>query len=150
MDKIIELEINNFEKCNNIWNMDKNIDHKNKIYNDLVSGNRKTFVYVKDNEYIAEASLVFNKADEDYTIPNVRIYLSRVIVKKDFRGKGYGKKLMNYIIDYAKNNNYKEMSLGVDLDNYIAFKLYVDLGFTKIQYIGEDENGKYVKLIKNL
>ena len=60
------------------------------------------------------------------------------------------KKLMNYIIDYAKNNNYKEMSLGVDLDNYIAFKLYVDLGFTKIQYIGEDENGKYVKLIKNL
>ena len=53
MDKIIELEINNFEKCNNIWNMDKNIDHKNKIYNDLVSGNRKTFVYVKDNEYIA-------------------------------------------------------------------------------------------------
>ena len=82
MDKIIELEINNFEKCNNIWNMDKNIDHKNKIYNDLVSGNRKTFVYVKDNEYIAKASLVFNKADEDYTIPNVRIYLSRVIVKK--------------------------------------------------------------------
>ena len=162
MDKIIELEINKFEKCNNIWNMDKNIDHKNKIYNDLVSGNRKTFVYVKDNEYIAEASLVFNKADEDYTIPNVRIYLSRVIVKKDFRGKGYGKKLMNYIIDYAKNNNYKEISLGVDLDNYIAFKLYVDLdnyiafklyvdlGFTKIQYIGEDENGKYVKLIKNL
>ena len=69
---------------------------------------------------------------------------------------------MNYIIDYAKNNNYKEISLGVDLDNYIAFKLYVDLdnyiafklyvdlGFTKIQYIGEDENGKYVKLIKNL
>ena len=61
MDKIIELEINNFEKCNNIWNMDKNIDHKNKIYNDLVSGNRKTFVYVKDNEYIAEASLVLIK-----------------------------------------------------------------------------------------
>lgn len=57
---------------------------------------------------------------------------------------------MNYIIDYAKNNNYKEMSLRVDLDNYIAFKLYVDLEFTKIQYIGEDENGKYVKLIKNL
>ena len=54
MDKIIELEINNFEKCNNIWNMDKNIDHKNKIYNDLVSGNRKTFVYVKDNAKLIE------------------------------------------------------------------------------------------------
>lgn len=48
---------------------------------------------------------------------------------------------MNYIIKYAKNNNYKEMSLGVDLDNYIAFKLYVDLGFSKIQSIGEDKMG---------
>lgn len=57
---------------------------------------------------------------------------------------------MNYIIEYSKNNNYKEISLGVDLDNYIAFKLYVDLGFNKIQYIGEDKNGKYVKLIKNI
>lgn len=57
---------------------------------------------------------------------------------------------MNYIIDYAKDNNYKEISLGVDLDNYIAFKLYVDLGFIKIQYIGEDENRKYIKLIKSL
>lgn len=150
MEKIIELDIKNFEKCNNIWNMDKNKEHKDKIYNELLNKNRKTFVYVKDDEYIAEASLVFNKEDEDYTIPGKRIYLSRIIVKKDFRGKGYGKKLMNNIIEYAKKENYEEMSLGVNLDNYIAFKLYVDLGFTKIQYIGEDSDGKYVKLIKKL
>ena len=57
---------------------------------------------------------------------------------------------MNYAIEYAKSKEYKEISLGVNLDNYIAFKLYVDLGFTKIQYIGEDSDRKYVKLIKNL
>ena len=57
---------------------------------------------------------------------------------------------MNYVIDYAKRNNYEELSLGVNLDNYIALKLYVNLGFTKIQYIGEDSDGKYVKLIKKL
>ena len=150
MEKIIELDIKNFEKCNNIWNMDKNKEHKDKIYNELLNKNRKTFVYVEDDEYIAEASLVFDKEDEDYTIPGKRIYLSRIVVKKDFRGKGYGKKLMNNIIEYAKKENYEEMSLGVNLDNYIAFKLYVDLGFTKIQYIGEDSDGKYVKLIKKL
>lgn len=150
MGKIIELDIKNFEKCNNIWNMDKNKEHKDKIYNELLNKNRKTFVYVKDDKYIAEASLVFDKEDEDYTIPGKRIYLSRIVVKKDFREKGYGKKLMNNIIEYAKKENYEEMSLGVNLDNYIAFKLYVDLGFTKIQYIGEDSDGKYVKLIKKL
>ena len=57
---------------------------------------------------------------------------------------------MNYVIDYAQRNNYEELSLGVNLDNYIALKLYVSLGFTKIQYIGEDSDGKYVKLIKSL
>ena len=150
MEKIIELDIKNFEKCNNIWNVDKNKEHKDKIYNELLNKNRKTFVYVKDNEYIAEASFVFNKEDEDYTIPDKRIYLSRIIVKKDYRGKGYGKKLMNNIIEYSKKENYEEISLGVNLDNYVAFKLFVDLGFTKIQYIGEDSDGKYVKLIKKL
>ena len=150
MDEIIELDIKNFEKCNNIWNMEKNKELKDRFYSELQNKNRITFVYTKDEEYIAEVSIVFNKNDEDYTIPGKRIYISRIIVKKDFRGKGYGKKLMNYAIDYAKNNGYKEISLGVNLDNYIAFKLYVDLGFTKIQYIGEDSDGKYVKLIKNI
>lgn len=150
MVEIIELDIKNFEKCNNIWNMEKNKELKDRFYSELQNMNRITFVYTKDEEYIAEVSIVFNKNDEDYTIPGKRIYISRIIVKKDFRGKGYGKKLMNYAIDYAKNNGYKEISLGVNLDNYIAFKLYVDLGFTKIQYIGEDSDGKYVKLIKNL
>ena len=150
MDEIIELDIKNFEKCNNIWNMEKNKELKDRFYSELQNKNRITFVYTKDEEYIAEVSIVFNKNDEDYTIPGKRIYISRIIVKKDFRGKGYGKKLMNYAIEYAKSKEYKEISLGVNLDNYIAFKLYVDLGFTKIQYIGEDSDRKYVKLIKNL
>lgn len=150
MDEIIELDIKNFEKCNNIWNMEKNKELKDRFYSELQNKNRITFVYTKDEEYIAEVSIVFNKNDEDYTIPGKRIYISRIIVKKDFRGKGYGKKLMNYAIEYAKSKGYKEISLGVNLDNYIAFKLYVDLCFTKIQYIGEDSDGKYVKLIKSI
>lgn len=150
MDEIIELDIKNFEKCNNIWNMEKNKELKDRFYNELLSKNRVTFVYTKDEEYIAEISIVFNKNDEDYSIPGKRLYISRIIVKKEFRGKGYGKKLMNYVIEFAKREKYKEVSLGVNLDNYIALKLYVNLGFTKIQYIGEDTDGKYVKLIKSL
>lgn len=150
MNKIIKLDIKNFEKCNNIWNMEKNKELKDRFYNELLNKNRMTFVYTKDEEYIGEISIVFNKKDEDYSIPGMRLYISRIIVKKDCRGKGYGKKLMNFIIEYAKKEGYKELSLGVNLDNYIALKLYVELGFNKIQYIGEDSDGKYVKLIKRL
>ena len=130
--------------------MEKNKELKDRFYKELLSKNRMTFVYVKNEEYIAEISIVFNKDDKDYSIPGKRLYISRIIVKKALRGQGYGKKLMNYVIDYAKRNNYEELSLGVNLDNYIALKLYVNLGFTKIQYIGEDSDGKYVKLIKKL
>ena len=150
MEKIIKLDIKNFEKCNNIWNMEKNKELKDRFYKELLNKNRMTFVYTKDEEYIGEVSIVFNKNDEDYSIPGIRLYISRIIVKKEFRGKGYGKKLMNHIIEYAKREKYKELSLGVNLDNYIALRLYVELGFNKIQYIGEDSDGKYVKLIKRL
>ena len=150
MEKIIELDIKNYEKCNNIWNMKKNKELKDRFYKELKSGNRKTFIYTKAEEYIAEISIVFDKNDADYSIPGKRLYLSRIIVKKESRGQGYGKKLMNYVIEYAKNENYEELSLGVNLDNFIALNLYVKLGFDKIQYIGEDSDGKYVKLIKKL
>ena len=130
--------------------MEKNKELKDRFYKELKSGNRKTFIYTKAEEYIAEISIVFDKNDADYSIPGKRLYLSRIIVKKDSRGQGYGKKLMNYVIEYAKNENYEELSLGVNLDNFIALNLYVKLGFDKIQYIGEDSDGKYVKLIKKL
>ena len=45
---------------------------------------------------------------------------------------------------------YSEMSIGVDLDNYSALKLYADSGFDKILFIGEDRQGKYVKLLKEI
>jgi ribosomal protein S18 acetylase RimI-like enzyme len=150
VNEIIELDIKNFEKCNNIWNMKRNKELKERFYNELLNKTRMTFVYTKDEEYIGKISVVFNKNDEDYSIPGMRLYISRIIVKKDCRGKGYGKKLMNFIIEYAKREGYEELSLGVNLDNYIALKLYVELGFNKIQYIGEDSDGKYVKLIKRL
>lgn len=58
MEKIIELDIKNYEKCNNIWNMEKNKELKDRFYKELKSGNRKTFIYTKAEEYIAEISCI--------------------------------------------------------------------------------------------
>ena len=51
MEEIIELDIKNFEKCSNIWNMEKNKELKNRFYNELLNKTRKTFVYVTDEEF---------------------------------------------------------------------------------------------------
>lgn len=80
----------------------------------------------------------------------INLYFTRLIVKKEYRKQGIGTQLVKYASDYVKELGYKEISVGVDLDNYNAIKLYVKLVFTKILYIGEDEMGKYFKLLKKL
>lgn len=88
--------------------------------------------------------------DPDYTIAGKRIYISRLIVKPSERRRGIGRALVDYAIDRAKYMSYSEMSIGVDLDNYSAMKLYVDAGFNQIIFIGEDDLGKFVKLLKHI
>jgi len=147
--KIIKLQPEDYKKCSNIWDMTKQ-PNTQKWFNELVSGNRIVFVYTRNTEFIGEGALVFENGDADYTIPRQRVYLSRMIVKKEYRNQGIGSIIIEYIIAYAKQCGYQEMSLGVDIDNYNARHLYEKKGFTNVIFEGEDEAGKYVKLLKNL
>jgi ribosomal protein S18 acetylase RimI-like enzyme len=76
--------------------------------------------------------------DSDYTIKGRRVYLSRLIVKEEFRNQGIGSILVDFLIEYARELGYQELSLGVDLDNLIAIKLYMKKGFTRVLYQGVD------------
>lgn len=144
------LKIEDYSKCSNIWNMKKQSKLAEQFLDELKSGNRVTYIYKDGNEFIGEISLVREMNDSDYTIQNQRVYVSRLIVKKECRRKGIGKMLVDFITDKAKELGYSEMSIGVDLDNYPALKLYIDSGFDKVIYIGEDEQGQYVKLLKTV
>lgn len=144
------LKIEDYSKCSNIWNMKKQSKLAEQFLAELKSGNRVTYIYKDGDEFIGEISLVKEMNDSDYTIPNQRVYVSRLIVKKEYRRQGIGKKLVDFIIDKEKELGYSEMSIGVDLDNYPALKLYIDSGFDKVIYIGEDEQGKYVILLKTI
>lgn len=148
--EIIRLAPENYAKCNNIWDMNRNPERTGKWYRELVSGNRIIFIYTESDEYLAEGAFVLSNNDPDYTIPNKRIYLSRMIVKKEYRNRGIGGILLNYLIDHAKRLGFAEISLGVDIDNVNARHLYEKNGFTDVIYEGEDEIGKYVKLLKVL
>ena len=50
--KIIKLDIANYYKCNNIWDMSKKKELAEKFYNELKNGNRITFIYIKEDEYV--------------------------------------------------------------------------------------------------
>ncbi|GGM24340.1 hypothetical protein GCM10011351_07600 [Paraliobacillus quinghaiensis] len=148
--QIKKLNIKDYNKCSDIWDMDNNPKMAKFFYDDLVSGNRITFVYLENNLFIGEGSLVFRNNDPDYTIPGKRIYLSRMIVKEEYRNRGIGGIILDYLIDYAEQLGYSEIAVGVDIDNLNARHLYEKKGFTNVLFIGEDEYGEYVKLLKKL
>ncbi|MCM3757529.1 GNAT family N-acetyltransferase [Sporosarcina aquimarina] len=147
---IKKLNHEDYIKCNNIWDMDKQPKMAKTFYDELISGNRVTFIYSENNDFIGEGSLVFKNNDPDYTIPGKRIYLSRMIVKEEYRNRGIGGIILDYLLDYAQQLGYSEIALGVDTDNLHARHLYEKKGFTDVLFIGEDKYGEYVKLLKSL
>ncbi len=147
---IRQLKPEEFQKCGNIWDMEKHAELAARFLSELQCGNRLTWVYERDGQFLGEISLVLNKDDPDYTVPGRRIYVSRLIVRRENRRQGIGKTLVEYAVRQASEMGYSEMSIGVDMDNYAALQLYTSLGFREILFLGEDENGKYFKLLKRL
>lgn len=150
MIKVIEpLNPDEYHKCSNIWNM-KTQPLTEKWYNEILSGNRMVFIYKINGEFIGEGALVLDTGDTDYTIPDRRVYVSRMIVKKEYRNKGIGAEILTFLIEKAKEMGYSEMAIGVDKDNASALNLYRKFGFTEVLFDGADEQGEYLKLLKRI
>ena len=66
--------------------------------------------------------------------------LWRIMIDKDYQGKGYGKSAAELLIKILKNANpNKPIKLAVDKNNTKAHKLYTSLGFKEtIEKDGED------------
>ena len=72
--------------------------------------------------------------------------LLKIVVKKNYRGKGIGKLLLNEAIQYLKERSIKTIFLEVRKSNCVAIGLYENMGFKKISErqnyygVGEDAN----------
>ena len=138
-----------YHKCSNIWNM-KSQPLADKWLEEIKSGKRIVYIYKINDEFIGEGALVLDAGDSDYTIPYQRVYVSRMIVKKEYRNRGIGSEIMEFFINKAKEMNFFEMTIGVDKDNVNALHLYRKYGFTEVLFDGADENGEYFKLMKRI
>ncbi len=149
--QIIRLLPQDFQKiCPDIWDTVKHEQFARQFERELYSGNRIAYIYQIDGENIAEISMVFDADDPDYTIEQQRAYISHLVVRREYRRQGLGRELVRFITDKAIEMGYRELSIGVDLNNYPAIKLYVDCGFDKVIFIGKDEQGEYMKLLKTV
>ena len=93
------------------------------IYNILLE-TETVFVVENEGTIIATYRLIPKTDRQAHTV-----YLGSFTIKKDFQGKGFGKKILEYIKVYASEQHKIRIELTVDIDNMSAIALYKKSGF---------------------
>ena len=106
-----------------------------------IINNEKTPVFVaeKDNEILGYAFCIHKQFLNDNNMTDVKtLYIDDLCVEKAARGQHIGTLLYNYVINFAKENGYYNVTLNVWADNTNAVKFYESIGL-KIQKIGMEK-----------
>jgi ribosomal protein S18 acetylase RimI-like enzyme len=96
----------------------------------------KTHCYFAEVDKLPVAYLQFK---EDYSnFPEIKkwkaLELKRIYVLKEFQGKGIAQMLMDFFLDFAVENKYEAVWLGVWEHNERAQKFYAKYGFADSGY----------------
>jgi ribosomal protein S18 acetylase RimI-like enzyme len=100
------------------------------ISGDLRDADTIYFVAEIENQIVGYAKLKKNSR-EDCTAGERPIELCRLYSLNEFIGKGIGRALMQYCLDFAAENKHDFMWLGVWEYNFRAQKFYEKFGFEK-------------------
>ena len=80
----------------------------------------------------------------EYMIDGDRVFLSKLYVAKDERGKGLGKVLFEDCKRYALDNEIRKIYLTVNKYNTPSYEIYLHLGFKVIDAVVNDIGHGYV------
>jgi len=72
------------------------------------------------------------------------MFLSKLYVDKEFRGRGIGKASVSYIEDICKNSGLHTIWLTVNKNNENSIKVYKKLGFIIVEAIVQDIGNGFV------
>lgn len=85
---------------------------------------RPMFVYIDNNKIVDYVSLELNESNS--------CELNNLAVLPEFRYKGYGKELVAFAIDKARELECNKITLGIIEENTKLKNWYIDLGFIHI------------------
>ena len=95
----------------------------NTIQNDLMSDKVAVFVYVKNDSIVGYISIYYFMGEAN---------LQKVVVAESYRRQGIATQLIQYAIDFLKNQNIDKFYLEVNEHNVVAIGVYEKLGFERI------------------
>ena len=102
----------------------------------LADDTRPIFVAESDGEVLGYAFCIFVQHKDDNILTDVKtLYIDDLCVDENIRGKGIGKALYNFVVEYAKKCGCYNVTLNVWADNKLALAFYESIGLHK-QKIG--------------
>ena len=92
------------------------------------------FVYENNNKVIGHAFCDIIKHENDNLLTDIKtLYIDDICVNESDRGKGVATQLYNYVINYAKDNNYYNVTLNVWNFNKEAMAFYNKMGMSPLK-----------------
>ncbi|MFT5872831.1 MAG: ribosomal protein S18 acetylase RimI-like enzyme [Clostridium sp.] len=103
-------------------------DEMREVFNQAISSPNDIKIFIIEHDNII---MGYANTWDVYSVWTMgkSLIIDDLYICKEFRNKGYGKRVMNYLIDYAKSNVFKRIQLSAEKDNIIAQTLYKKLGF---------------------
>ncbi len=118
---------------------------------DKKSGTIDIFVMFDNDCPIGELHAAY-ESDDERAVKGKRAYLFAFRIHEDYQGRGYGKQLLQGVIDTLAEQGYTEFTVGVEDDNDRAKHIYDSFGFTELiarkyeEYQGDGyEYGLYLR-----
>jgi len=109
---------------------------KQAIYEQIQNG----FIYylVKlDDDYLGYLSILLKEDTGE-------LFLSKIYIRLEQRGKGYGKMTMDFIESLARRRNLNRITLTVNKHNADSIKAYQKMGFRIVDSIVQDIGGGFI------
>ena len=118
-----------YEQFTKLISVDNSKEEYDLFLNNTLNSNHIIVVYEKDNELIAFGTLLI-EAKLTYNISYLG-HIENIFVHEKYRQQGFGKKIVSYLIQYAKKNKCYRIDLTCE-EHLIPF--YKSLGFDKQLY----------------
>lgn len=113
IDRVCELEESSFAMP---W--------KKKDFEELIESDKSSYLVIEADGLTVGAAGYTDQVGEGY--------INNVVIDGSFRRQGLGKRLMEAVIEDARNHGITDLTLEVRVSNEAAFKLYESVGFESV------------------
>ena len=123
------------------WNENSNIIKMKEKYNELKKNTKYIFLCAEiDNKVIGTIMGII--CDELYGECNPFLIIEDLIVNKEYRNMGIGKRLMNELENIAKQSKCSQIQFITEANRSDTISFYESLGFNSKTHIGFKKNIK--------